>query len=641
MSAVVKRHSPRRRLGGLLLLLFLSSLFALILAWDWNWFKGMIEYRVERATGRRLDLVGQLDVDPHWGFARVSARDVRFGNASWSKTRDMFDADAVEFDIRYWPLLRGDLMVPMARIQQSRLLLEREADRSGNWILERPSTGRRFEIGQLWVHEGKVRVRDAPLRTDFELDVESGQPSADDVLAPLKVQGSGRYRGLDLAIDGSIESPLRLRHRTEPYWVDMRARAGTTRAHARGTIGAMAGLTEFEVDFALRGTDLVYLEPLFGLVVPETPPYALDGRLRREGDVWYYRGVHGRIGDSDMRGDVTLDYRKERPHMRANLTSQQLDFDDLAGFVGLPPSTGPGESANAEQRREAAAIDNDDRLLPQHPYRIGRMRAMDADVTLRAAHVDAGTLPIESLEGRLELDRGVVRLKPLHLSGAGGSVDAQVELDASTEPIALKVDMTARGLELPKLFPDAELVEDSVGRIGGRVTLAGRGNSIAAMLGASDGDVDLVMGRGRISNLVLELAGLDVAETLRFMLGKDRVIPLRCAYANFVAEDGVLTTRTLVFDTTDTVILGEGEIDLGEERFDLVLNPRPKDRSILSLRSPLALDGSFKDPDIHPRGGPLILRGTAAAVLYGIAPPAALIALIETGPGEDSDCRGV
>ena len=30
----------------------------------------------------------------------------------------------------------------------------------------------------------------------------------------------------------------------------------------------------------------------------------------------------------------------------------------------------------------------------------------------------------------------------------------------------------------------------------------------------------------------------------------------------------------------------------------------------------------------------------AAAALYAIAPPAALLALIETGPGEDTDCYG-
>ena len=108
-----------------------------------------------------------------------------------------------------------------------------------------------------------------------------------------------------------------------------------------------------------------------------------------------------------------------------------------------------------------------------------------------------------------------------------------------------------------------------------------------AILGSADGDVGLGLGRGRISNLIMELAGLDIAESLKFLLTEDRQIPIRCAFADFGVEDGLMTSRALAFDSTDTIIVGEGTINLKDERLDLLLRPRPKDRSILSLRSPL------------------------------------------------------
>jgi hypothetical protein len=58
----------------------------------------------------------------------------------------------------------------------------------------------------------------------------------------------------------------------------------------------------------------------------------------------------------------------------------------------------------------------------------------------------------------------------------------------------------------------------------------------------------------------------------------------------------------------------------------------------VSLRGPLEIGGTFKDPSITPKAGPLVARVTAAAALFAITPPAALLALIETGPGEDVDC---
>jgi len=86
------------------------------------------------------------------------------------------------------------------------------------------------------------------------------------------------------------------------------------------------------------------------------------------------------------------------------------------------------------------------------------------------------------------------------------------------------------------------------------------------------------------------------------------------------------------------VLLVEGQVHLGDERYDMRLRPRPKDMSPVSLRSPLRLTGTLKHPRIRPEAGPLIARGVIAAALYAIAPPAALLALIETGPGEDTAC---
>ena len=44
---------------------------------------------------------------------------------------------------------------------------------------------------------------------------------------------------------------------------------------------------------------------------------------------------------------------------------------------------------------------------------------------------------------------------------------------------------------------------------------------------------------------------------------------------------------------------------------------------------------------IAPEAEPLLLRGAAVAALAAIAPPLALLALIETGPGKDLNCGGV
>ncbi|HEY4555267.1 MAG TPA: AsmA family protein, partial [Lysobacter sp.] len=81
-------------------------------------------------------------------------------------------------------------------------------------------------------------------------------------------------------------------------------------------------------------------------------------------------------------------------------------------------------------------------------------------------------------------------------------------------------------------------------------------------------------------------------------------------------------------------------INLRDETLDLTLRPRPKDRSLFSFRSPLYVDGTFRDPGIRPDLKRVGLRAALALTLGSIAPPAALLATLELGPGGNAECGG-
>lgn len=102
-----------------------------------------------------------------------------------------------------------------------------------------------------------------------------------------------------------------------------------------------------------------------------------------------------------------------------------------------------------------------------------------------------------------------------------------------------------------------------------------------------------------------------------------------------------MSTEAFIIDTADTNIIGKGQISLLEETIDMKLSPQPKDFSIGSLRTPVHIDGTFKDPTVYP--DKMLAMRIGAAVLLGIfaTPVAALIPLIETGPGEDNNCKAL
>src|SRR5690606_31004348 len=113
----------------------------------------------------------------------------------------------------------------------------------------------------------------------------------------------------------------------------------------------------------------------------------------------------------------------------------------------------------------------------------------------------------------------------------------------------------------------------------------------------------------------------------------DRQITLNCAAADFNVSDGLMETEGFIIDTEDAVINVDGRINLDDEKLDLKINPQSKGLRVLSLRGPLYVDGTMKDPSVGIDKATL-LRGGGALALGAVALPAALIPLIATGSAD-------
>ena len=180
----------------------------------------------------------------------------------------------------------------------------------------------------------------------------------------------------------------------------------------------------FDLQFALSGQDLADLYPLLGIAIPPSPPYALNGRLKRDHDTWRYERFSGKVGDSDLGGNLQFDVGGARPRLTATLESRRLDFDDLAGFVGArqrPAVAKPPTRSRRPRRRGWLPA----RVLPDTPYNLGKLRAMDADVRWKAHRINAPSLPLDDMDAHLLLDDGLLRLDPLNFGVAGGDIAAR------------------------------------------------------------------------------------------------------------------------------------------------------------------------------------------------------------------------
>ena len=587
----------------------------------WNWLRGPLGGLVHDKTGREFVIAGDLDVRLG-AVPRVRMQAVRFGNPGWAQGAHFVSAQEAEFSIDLASLVRGRLVLPELRLAQPDVSLERAADGRRNWVFSDDAQAQTPEIRRLAIDDGVIRLRDAGLPADLVFRVSTRGDRAE---WPTTILFSGTYRKAALTGEALAGPVLSLRDSGAAFPMRLHARFGDTVLDADGSFTDLAQLASVDARLRIRGTDWSRLYPVIPLPLPSSPPYRFEGRLRRSGGETVFEGFSGRIGGSDLSGTAIYTHGRLRPRLQAQLRSDVLDLKDLGPLVG----------ARSQARQRPGA-----RVLPADPFEPDRLRAIDADVVLRARHLRRpDALPLENVAAHLRLDGGVLTLDPLDFGIAGGALSAAITLDARQEPMRSSATLWLRKARIDRLFPTVKLMQDSTGLLGARLRLTGRGNTVAAMLASASGELGVAMQGGDISNLLIEFVGLDGGEALRFLAAGDRKTAIRCAVASFGVEDGVATSRTLVFDTDDTYVGGTGRLNFRDETLDLTLRPEPKDRSILSVRSPIRLSGTFADPSVAVVKGPLLARAGAAVLLGLVNPLATLAATIETGPGTDSNCE--
>lgn len=611
--------------AGFLVLLVLAVYF-----FDWNLARPYIARKVTSVTGRSFAINGDLQV--HLSLhPRVIANQIVFGNADWSRDTNMAEIDRLDFRFDLLKALGGRWAFPEIALSEPRLILEVNKDGTPNWVFkeEDKNATREFpSVEALTIDHGTAVYRDPTIKTDLALEVNTLNGSKDDPQPAVELTGKGQFKSMPTTIRARTGSLLTLRSSDHPYPIKADATLGTTKASVDGTLLDPLHLKGEELNFRLEGSDLALLYPIVGVPIPPTPAYKLAGFLSHTGALWTFKRFKGTVGQSDLAGDFSVDRGKKPQLITADLVSRNLDMQDLGGFIGADrgdkPSSKPPPS---------------DKVLPTEPFSLEKLRAADADVRFKGAKIITQKLPLEKMETHLIVKDGTLKLAPLNFGIAGGNLITQIEMDGRKPRIVTHADITARGLHLDQLFPASKLTVANVGTLGGRARLDGNGNSVAQMLGTANGEAALIMDGGSVSELILRLSNLDIANSVLVLLGGDKQVPVRCMVSNFKAVNGDFAVEALLLDTPKVNVTGSGDVNFTDESLNLRLVSQQKGFSLISLRGPIDITGTFKTPAVHPVMGKAIARGAIAAAL-GVATAGlgALIPLLDIGKDKESNC---
>jgi uncharacterized protein involved in outer membrane biogenesis len=637
---------------------------AFLLTFDWDKARPWLGAKVSDAIDRPFAIAGHLAV--HWErpadtiaegyrswrdyipWPHLIANDVHVGNPEDMAQQDMASVRQFSFSLNPFALLGRRINIPVLRFDSPRVELLRTDPTHNNWTFphqDRPSRWK-LDLERIVLTRGVVHIKDAVTRADVTADVDTLDKDPKYGVG-FKLHGS--YNGAEVGGSGKTGAVLTLRDEDAPFPVLADVHSGTSRVAVEGTVTRPARLAGLDLRLKLAGPSMARLDPFTGLVLPETPAFSTEGRLTGSlGDEsdqkrsrWTYENFKGRVGESDIAGSLTFESRKPRGKLSGHVTSHQLRFADLGPLIGA-------DSNASKQARGVAPVQPEGKALPVEKFHTEKWKELDADVRFSAERiVKTAQLPLNKLRTHLTMDNGVLRLKPLDFGLAGGTVTSAVTLDGSggagKDAIKATLEATARHIEVKQLFPQIQKIQQATaGDIYAQLKLTATGDSVGEMLAKSNGEVKGLVSQGVVSKLLLEEAGLNVANVIITKLFGDKQVQLNCLASDLDVVNGVARTNTFVLDTEEAIVGISGTVNLSSEQMDLRVKPETKALRLFTLRTPFYVRGTFKNPDLQLDKKVLALKGGAAAALAIVAAPAAaLIPLINTGPGKDSPCAAL
>lgn len=606
---------------------------------DWNDARGFIARQASKALNREVAIDGDLKVrlgNP----IHIHMEGLRVANAPWSDEKTMAELRVLDATLRPWPLLRGDWELPELRLTGPKLILEKNKDGEANWTFGPPDARKEAAkeaatpdkrgdipvIGSLVIDDGRVRYRDpgAEIDIDSALNTATGGNGEDQV----NLNGKGNFAGKPFTLTAEGGSLFYLRDNPKPYPLKVQAAIGKTKAKIEGSLAEPVKLEGIDLSVEMSGDDLAEIFPIVGIPTPKTRPYAISGHLTREERRWRFDGMNGRVGESDLSGKLQVDLGGDRPMVTADLTSKRLAAIDLAGFIGASPR---GSDDYPTRGR--------DRIIPATPIPLEKLRTTDMDVRFKGQRVEAPFAPLDALDTRIRLENGHMTLDPLSLGVGGGKIAGTVTLDGSRKTPAMRTNLEIRKLQVAQFFRDTPFAKDMGGTASGRIQLAGSGGTVADILGSADGKLGVAVDGGRISSLAVKGLKTNILETLGVVLSGSQPLPFNCLVANMNIDNGVAKADALVLDTPETLLTGEGGVNLRTEALDLRLLGRAKEAQVLATHVPVLVRGTLGNPDIGVDPTESAARG-AAAVALGVllTPLASVLPFLDPGSDEQPHC---
>ncbi len=295
--------------------------------------------------------------------------------------------------------------------------------------------------------------------------------------------------------------------------------------------------------------------------------------------------------------------------------------------------------------KDTAPTRDKSRVIPDYTLPLDVLLAVDLDLSIKVERIEAGEgvlADFGDLVSQVSLKDGRFKSTTNATGFSGAHLSSEFELNAAADPPTNKILFNAKDIDVGLLLKLMGVTDIFEGQLNLYVNLSGPGYTRRKFLENADGHITVIGGPGKIASRMVDLWAADLFTTmLSPKWQRQAVTEVNCMAMHIELKGGLAEIDDILLDTQRITVAGSGILNLETEALNVLIAPRPKRASLVSLANPVRIEGTLSEPEVSVTRLPRRRRlaGAGAGLLAGLVNPAfLLLAFADTGTVGANPC---
>ena len=294
-------------IGVILIIALMVTVYVFLDSYDYNKLKPRIARMVKDATGRELNLGGEVDLAIGFSPALV-VTDVTFTNAPWGSQPQMIKVEKLEAQVLLLPLLFRDVQLKRIGLVGVDVLLETDPNGQGNWnFIAGDSSARKagafkpkdIEIDNIRIEKFQLIFREGKTGSTRRFTLASLDLTKKEAENELRLDLKAEYNGQPVTLSGQT-GLIRYLFAHQRFPLELSGTFSNAKVEIAGAIDDILNLEGIDLKAHASGTDLAALGFDKNIQLPKTGVFDVTGHLRGSKESLALNEASGNLSGSDI-----------------------------------------------------------------------------------------------------------------------------------------------------------------------------------------------------------------------------------------------------------------------------------------------------------------------------------------------------